>query len=238
VDAAPPTPPATAASGSTASAGSTDAAAPSKKVAVACSRGPDVDFRGNTALEAEVRKKLGKDGGTIVQSDLKTIKSINLSTATVDELDPCIFPLFRGMKDLFLGSGDLDDLSPLAGLTQLVSLRASINHVTDLKPLEKLTQLDRLDLGRTAIHDVAPLAGLTALTELMIDDTQVTDIGPLKSLKNLERLSIRNTPVRDLSPLKDMKKLRFVYIEGAPIDDTTVLNPLVASGLKLVRKGK
>src|SRR4051794_35883913 len=53
--------------------------APPAKKTYKCSPGSDVDFHGNAALEAEVRKKLGKDGGTITPADLKTIKSINLS---------------------------------------------------------------------------------------------------------------------------------------------------------------
>lgn len=227
--------PAASASASSAPVAVSDAA-PARK-SYRCGAGPDVDFHGNTALEAEVRRKLGKDGGTVMQSDLKTIKSINLTQGTIDDLDPCIFPLFTGMKDLFLGPGELDDLGPIATLTQLVSLRASINKVSDLKPLTKLTAMDRLDLGRTAVHDIAPLANMAALTELQLDDTQVTDISPLKSCKNLEKLSIRHTPVRDLSPLKDARKLRFLYIEGAPIEDTNVLNSLVGTGLRIVRKG-
>ena len=172
-------------------------AAPARKT-YKCGSGPDVDFHGNTALEAEVRKKLAKDAGPVMASELKSIKSINLTQATVDDLDPCVFPLFTGMKDLFLGPGELDDLTPLAGLTQLVSLRISINKVSDLKPLTKLTAMDRLDLGRTAVHDITPISNMAALTELQLDDTQVTDLSPLKSCKNLEKVSIRNTPVRDL----------------------------------------
>ena len=87
-------------------------AGPPPKAKVVCAKGPDVDFRGNKALEAEVYRKLGRDGGTVTQNDLKAIKSVNLSQATINELDPCIFPLFTGVKDLFLGPGDLDDLTP------------------------------------------------------------------------------------------------------------------------------
>src|ERR1700733_11835003 len=81
---------------------------------------------------------------TATQNDLKAIKSINLSQATINDLDPCVFPLFTGMKDLFLGPGDLDNLTPLATLTQLITLRASINKVSDVSPLAKMTQMDRL----------------------------------------------------------------------------------------------
>jgi internalin A len=211
-------------------------AGPAVKAKVVCGKGPDVDFRGNAPLQAEVMRKLGRDGGTVSQSDLKAIKSINLSQATINDLDPCIFPLFTGMKDLFLGAGDLDDLTPIATLTQLITLRASINKVSDVSPLAKMTQMDRLDLGRTAVHDITPLANMVALTELELDDTEVTDLTPLASCKNLERLSIRNTPVTDISPLKGAKKLRYLYLEGSPVADTTVLNAL--SGLKIVRKGR
>jgi Leucine-rich repeat (LRR) protein len=213
-------------------------AAPPRKAKIVCSPGPDVDFHGNAALEAEVRRKIGKDAGTVTQSDLKQIKSINLSQATVDELDPCVFPLFSNVKDLFLGPGDLDDLTPIAPLTQLITLRASINKLSDLRPLTKMTQMDRLDIGRTAVHDIAPLANMVALTELQLDDTQVVDLTPLASCTKLEKVSIRNTPVVDISPLKGAKKLRFLYIEGAPIGDTNVLSSLQSGGLKIIRKGR
>ena len=215
-----------------------DAASGPTKARVVCSPGPEVDFHGNVALDAEVHRKLGRDGGTITQNDLKAIKSVNLSQATVDQLDTCVMPLFTGMKDLFLGPGDLDDLTPLASLTQLVTLRASINKVSDITPLAKMTKMDRLDLGRTGVHDIAPLANMTALTELQLDDTQVTDLTPLATCKLLEKLSIRNTPVVDISPLKNATKLRFLYIEGAPVADTNVLSALQGTGLKIVRKGR
>jgi internalin A len=213
-----------------------DAAPPSPKAKVVCDRTAPPDLSGNPALQAEVYRKLGRDGGAVTAADLKTIKSINLSQATIDSLDPCIFPLFTGVKDLFLGAGDLDDLTPIASLTQLLTLRASINKVTDITPLAKMTQMDRLDLGRTGVHDITPIANMTALTELQLDDTQVQDITPLASCKNLEKLSLRNTPVVDISPLKNAKKLRFLYVEGAPIADISPLSNL--SSLKIVRKGK
>jgi internalin A len=211
-------------------------AGPPSRPKIVCGPGPAVDFHGNAPLETEVMRKLGRDGGTVTQNDLKSIKSINLSQATVNDLDPCVFPLFTGMKDLFLGPGDLDNLAPLATLTQLITLRASINKVRDITPLTKMTQMDRLDLGRTSVQDVGPLANMTALTELQLDDTMVTDLTPLASCKNLERLSIRNTPVVDISALKNLKKLKYLYIEGSPVADTSVVQGI--SGLKIVRKGR
>ena len=97
-----------------------------------------IDFHGDQLLEADVRKKLQKLAGPIHESDLKTIKSINISGGTVDALDPCIFPRLTAMRDLFVGPGTVDDLTPLANLVQMRSLRVSVSQVTDLTPLDKL----------------------------------------------------------------------------------------------------
>jgi internalin A len=191
------------------------------------------------ALETEVRKKLGKDSGavTITKTDLASIKSINLTSAAVNDLDPCIFPLLTGMKDLFLGQGDLEDLTPLSTLSGLMTLRAAINKVSDIKALSGLTKMDRLDLGRSQVMDLTPVANMTVLTELQLDETPVADLSPLHACTKLEKISIKQTRVKDVSPLKDLKKLRFLYVEGAPIENANVLDGLVNNGLRIVRTG-
>jgi internalin A len=213
---------------------SPSAAAPPAKKVVECSAGNEVTFA-DTALEAEVRRKLGKDAGALTKADLKQVKSINLTSAPVNELDPCVFPLLTNVKDVYLGQGELEDLSPLASLTSMLTLRASINKVSDVHPLAKLTQMDRLDLGRTLVSDITPIGNMAGLTELQLDDTQVSDLAPLRACTKLEKLSIKRTPVKDLSPLREMKKLRFLYVEGSAVTSTTVLDPLLAGGLRIVR---
>ena len=205
-----------------------------KKDAKDCKPGKVVDFGGDAALENEVRRKLQKDKGDIAVSDLAKIKSINLSQVKINQLDPCIYPHFTGLKDLFLGQGKLDDLGPIAGLHNIESLRASLNRVTDLKPLATLTKMDRLDLGHTRISDLSPLSNMASLTDLQVDDTQVSDLAPLAACKKLERLSIQRTNVKDLSPLRGLESLKFLYVTGAPIADKSVLGPLSARGLKIV----
>jgi internalin A len=213
-------------------ASATASAAPVKKKDVVCAPGPNVTFT-MPGLEAEVRKKLAKPEGPITQAELAKIKSINLTAVPVDDLDMCVFPHFKGVKDIFLGKGDLDDLAALSSLTQLVSLRASINKVKNIEPLAHMAQLDRLDLGKTAITDITPLAGLTNLTELELDDTNIDSVAPLAKLTKLERLSIKNTRVKDLRPLMGLKKLKSLSIGGSLVEDTHVLDGLTGGGLKI-----
>jgi internalin A len=208
-------------------------ARPKKKLSD-CPAGNDVTIE-DKAVEAQVRLKLDKADGALTKADLKRVKSLNLSQVKLDELDPCLFAPMTALKELFLGQGDYDDLSPIAGATQLESLRASINKVKDLTPLEKLTKLDRLDLGRTLVKDLKPLEKLTLLTELQLDGTEIEDISPLAKLEKLEVLSIKNTKVKDASPLKGLKKLKTLYIGGTPLDDDPMsIGPLRANGTKIM----
>jgi internalin A len=208
-----------------------------KKQLSDCPKGPTVTFE-QKGIEDEVRRKLPKPAGDITVADLKKLKSFNLSQVKgLEELDVCIFSHMTGLKELFLGEGTFDDLSPIAGATNLESLRASINQVSDLTPLSKLKRLDRLDLGRTQVKDLAPLAELTALTELQLDGTQVEDLKPLAKLTLLETLSVKGTKVKDLSPLDGLKKLKSVDGRDTPADEDPMnFAKLRGRGVKIVNQ--
>jgi internalin A len=205
-----------------------------RKKADDCPKSGPIPF-GSKAFEDEVRKKLAKPSGDITPLDLRKLRSLNVSSVKLDQLDPCIFPHMKALRELFLGPGDYDDLSPLSGLVHLESLRASISQVKDIQALAEMHKLDRLDLGRTQVADLAPLAKLTLLTELQLDDTPVEDLTPLSKLTKLERLSIQRTKVRDVTALKGLRALEFLYIAGSPLDDDPMaLAPVRARGVKII----
>jgi internalin A len=197
-----------------------------------CPEGNVVDFP-NADFEAAVRKKLEKPEGDITQADLKKLRSLNVSQIRTAALDVCVFPHMTGLKELFLGPGKYTDLSPIAGATQLESLRASQNKVSDLSPLAKMTKLDRLDLGQTEVSDLTALAGLVNLTELMLDGTQVSDLAPLAKMTKLERVGLANTKVKDISPLGAAKKLKFVYVAGTPAAEDMNFSAVTKNGTKV-----
>ena len=65
---------------------------------------------------------------------------------------------------------NLTDVSALAGLNQLTSLRLDGNQLTDeqLKHLAEFTQLTSLSLFNSQLTDLSPLLGLKQLTYLEI----------------------------------------------------------------------
>jgi internalin A len=245
VDAAPSaaavlTPPASAAPTASASA---PAPAPSyaKKSAADCKPHPaTIDFGADgSALEAQVRLKLSKPKGDITPADLAKVKTINLTTSNVPlhQIDPCIFPMFTSMTEIFFGTGDYDDLTPIQGLTNLDALRISLSRVKDLHPLTGMKKMDRLDLSHTLIgdEDLRIVAQLTNVTELMLDEDNVSDLTPVGSLKKLEKLSIKNTLVKDLTPIANLHSLKILYIAGSGVSDISPVQPLMNGGMKLIQ---
>jgi internalin A len=188
--------------------------AATEKKEVVCSKENTVTLP-DPKFEAEVRVQAQKPEGALTKADLGKVKTLKLTEAKLDELDPCIFPLFTSVKGLYLPPGKIEDLSPLKTLTTIESLRAAATAIKDLTPLAGLAKLDRLDIGRTAVKDLTPLSGLTSLTELQIDETEVTDLTPISKLKKLEMLQMKRTRISDLSPLKEIKTLKTLYIEGS-----------------------
>ncbi|MDI3285879.1 leucine-rich repeat domain-containing protein [Polyangium sp. 15x6] len=205
-------------------------APPPKKKDVVCSKDATITFT-NQAFEDAVRSQAQKKEGALTRADLGKVKTLKLTEAKLEELDPCIFPLFTSVKGVYLPPGKIEDLSPLKTLTTIESLRIAATQVKDLTPLAGLAKLDRLDIGRTPVKDLTPLSGLTNLTELQIDETEVTDLTPLSKLKKLEMLQMKRTRITDLSPLKELKSLKSLHIGGSAVSGQAVM--LGIPGLKV-----
>ncbi len=92
----------------------------------------------------------------------------------------------------------LEDLSPLAPLTQLTSLKLPNNNVRNLSPLSVLSKLRTLDLSENRIENVSPLSALTQLETLWIDGNQVKSLAPLSGLEGLT-VYARGNPIESES---------------------------------------
>jgi internalin A len=239
-EAAPPSVPATVLPSASATAPPAPAASATwkKRTLADCKPHPTaVDFGDDKALENEVRRKTAKAAGTLAPSDLAQIKSINLASAPTHQIDPCIFPMFSSLKDLFLGPGEFDDLTPLQKLTNLETLRASLSQVSDLHAIEGLKRMDRLDLSHTLITDssLKAVGSLVNVTELTLDEDAISDLTPIANMKKLEKLSIKKTQVKDLTPLSNLKALKALYIADTPVADISPVSQLIKNGLKLIQ---
>jgi internalin A len=102
---------------------------------------------------------------------------------------------YSGATYLLLYNKYISDLTPIAGLTNLMRLSLALNNITDITPLAELTNLLILELFQNNISDLTPLEGLTNLTELILDDNNISNLSPLEGLTNLTYLTLYNNPI-------------------------------------------
>ena len=172
----------------------------------------------------------------------KNLNYLELDNSKISDLSA-----LRGLAYLqFLEvHGELSDLSPLAGSTDLRHLDIGGTNVTDLSPIARLVNLRSLDIGGTDVSDVSVLAGLINLQELNIIKTDIPDLSPLTGLTNLKALGFSGTNqtamlfaaghinlehvsfdtdgISDISPLAGLTNLKGIVTWGNPISD---LSPL------------
>jgi internalin A len=210
-----------------------EAKTPTKKLED-CDPGPKVSFD-NEEVEAHIRMKAQKPEGDITTADLSRVTSVNFSRVQLDTLDTCLFHHMKNLKEVFLGPGKVWDLSPLAGLKHLETVRIAGNPVEELSPLTEMKKMDRIDISDTKIKDLSPAKGWTKLTEATLDGSLVEDISALQGAKDLETLSLKRTQVKDLSPLKDHDKLEMLFIaESALASDIGATGVVAKNGTKVI----
>ena len=129
------------------------------------------------------------------------------------------------LRSLALGSNQISDITPLAGLTQLSVLDLAWNQISDITPLAGLTQLSVLDLSSNLfISDITPLAGLTQLRTLYLaNHFSISDITPLAGLTQLRILNLHNNEISDITPLAGLTQLRILNLHNNEISDITPL---------------
>ena len=118
--------------------------------------------------------------------------------------------------------GEVSDLTPLAGLLSLKTLKLYRNNISDIAPLAGLTSLQELGLEDNNILNITPLSNLTALQHLRLHNNQITDLTPLVNLTNLEELSTAGNPITDFSPLAELPHFAHLVPTFIEIPDPTL----------------
>jgi internalin A len=106
-----------------------------------------------------------------------------------------------------LVADQMRNISFLKGKTEITSLSLLSNYLEDLGPLASLTNLKSLNLDRNAtLKNLAPLRKLSNLETLGISDTAVDSLDDLAGLP-LKDIYLGHTHARSLAPLVKIKTL-------------------------------
>lgn len=148
----------------------------------------DPNNKDHVRIETEIRKTIQKPVGELTQAD------------------------YAKVKQLAIEGGGVTDISPLANLKHLESLRIWESNVSDLTPLANLKELKKLVIGRSDVVDLTSLANLKELNDLYLSQNKITNIEPLSGLNQLETLNIKFNKINDLTPLSGLKELRELHV--------------------------
>jgi len=185
----------------------------------------EIQFR-DQALDNAIREALRSD---ITQTGLTTLKRLDADGKGICSLSG--LERATNLAHLSLMDNEIESISEIAGLIQLVTLRLRGNPFVDLSPLTRLAQLRELCLGGfwvnedvgvltleaygpvwgPAIINIAPLARLQKLSTLEISHHQLRDISPLANLTGLTRLALDGHngggPIKNYAPLSLLSQL-------------------------------
>ena len=148
--------------------------------------------KAKAAIEKEIRFRLDKPAGTLTESDLGKVKTLDLTRKKISDVSN--LKRLKQVRWLWLNSNQICDVSALRNLRQLSSLHLENNQLGDTDSLKELRQLKELSINHNQIRDVSALKELRQLRYLDLGFNQVTDLSALKELKLLTHLDLRNNP--------------------------------------------
>lgn len=153
--------------------------------------------------------KVGKTSGSIFPYELEEITSIQANRRGISNLtglEHCI-----NLTELALSKNDdIDDLTPLKGLTNLETLEAWGLWASDPTPISYLTNLKILNLQESGINEINFLSPLTQLEVLKLGGNQIQEISPLANLTNLTLLYLDGNHISDITVLDGLHSLEYL----------------------------
>jgi Leucine-rich repeat (LRR) protein len=146
-------------------------------------------------------------------SELSSLESLELHAHEQHTDIRWIAPL-QSLKSLELSGSELSDLSPLASLKRLSSLKLSrSDNVTDHSVLSQMPQLISVHLDYCPIEEAWQAPPDSALLQLNLDNCPLTDIRGLAGHKRLRALNLSSAEqLEDISPLGQLEQLSWLTL--------------------------
>lgn len=181
-------------------------------------------------MEKKVREAIDKPQGDITAGDAAKVIRLSLanewSPHIPDEIqirDLTGIEHFISLRELDASFNAIEDIMPLAGLTELTKVELGGNSIRDISVLSGLTNIEQLEIFNARISDLSPLTGLTKLHSLHIGGIQISDLSPLSGLTNIDHLYAGGCGIEDISPLAGMTNMYWIELSNNYITDLTPL---------------
>ncbi len=160
------------------------------------------DARFEAAIRADVSVP---DTGALHAADVAGIDVLFAQSRAITSLDG--IECLKHVTVANLYDNKISDLTPLAGLTQLMSISASKNQMANASALAGLQHLTFVDLSTNQIADVSGLAGLVSLKHLDLSHNALTAIDQLKTLSGLQELDVSSNELASIDVVSHLHAL-------------------------------
>lgn len=124
------------------------------------------------------------------------------------------------------GNKDIDNLDPLAELSELRYLDCSGTNVRNINPIRNLNKIKELNISDTYITDISSLKYANVVQNLKADNIKIDDISVVGFFKDITTLSVSDTDVSDISSLAKCPNLSTLNLSGTNINDISNLKEL------------
>jgi Leucine-rich repeat (LRR) protein len=179
----------------------------------------------------------------------KNIEFLNLNRNPITTLAISQLSYLNKLNDLKLKFTEIDDTSPLQGVTNLQSLDLSFNNkLLEVKGLEKIKTLERLDfqfnqvdrIGKIQLNpnikilnfkagkfsEISGLESYECLIDLDLSSNQITTIQGLSDLKKLNRLKLSTARISKIEGLNELESLKILDMSNQHIQRIEGLDQL------------
>lgn len=174
-------------------------------------------------FEASVASELGLSVGTITTDDMLGLTSLRTS-GDISSISGIEYATNLESLQLMSALPEFDDISPLAGLTNLKDIYIGYAPgLSDINPLSGLYNLEDLSIAEAKISDISPISELTNLTRIDFSFNKIEDLSPLTKLTNLSIVQLGHNKISDISPLSGHRNITSLELDHNRIEDISVL---------------
>ncbi|NIF07108.1 TIR domain-containing protein [Chryseobacterium sp. Tr-659] len=130
--------------------------------------------------------------------DLENLESLYLENNSLTEIPKLNL---INLKQLWLYSNNLENISNIELFENLELLHLSGNNIIDISILSKFKNLKTLDLSFNKVTDISSLSKIKSWENLNISSNQIDDISALNKVTVSSDLLLRDNKIFDLTPL-------------------------------------
>ncbi len=136
----------------------------------------------------------------VTQTEMESITSLGTYNVMYDISSLEGLQYAVNLQYLKIAGANIEDLSPISGLTNLMSIDISGSNITDLTPISNLENLNFINVERNNISDISPFSNLKKLEYIDVAGNNISDISPATNL-SLDEFYIGENQILDFSPM-------------------------------------